>query len=126
MICRPTAYSLGFFVVMNKGKWNALPADVKKTIEKINVEWAKKQGKAWDTIDKIGTKFALEKGGKLIKIAPKEAEKWGKTVEPVAGMYVKDTKAKGLPGNEVLKYVRKRLEDAQKGTFKSKYMFGER
>jgi hypothetical protein len=63
-----------------------------------------------------------EKGGKIINIEPKEAERWGKAVEPVGDIYVKDTKAKGVPGDEVLKYVRKRLQDAQKGAFKSKYM----
>ena len=102
MICPPTAYSLGFFVVMNKDKWKSLPDDVKKTIEKINVEWAKKQGKVWDEADKIGTEFAKSKGGKIIEIEPKEAERWGKAVLPVSDIYVKDTKAKGLPGDEVL------------------------
>jgi len=42
----------GMFVVMNKGKWNALPPDIQNIIEKVNEEWIEKQGKAWDEIDK--------------------------------------------------------------------------
>ena len=30
---------------MNKDKWNALPPDIQKIIEKINEEWIEKQGK---------------------------------------------------------------------------------
>jgi len=35
------------FVVMNKDKWNALPPDVQKIIEKVNEEYIEKQGKTW-------------------------------------------------------------------------------
>ena len=41
-----SAYSTGFFVVMNKDKWNSLPPDVQKVIETVNVEWIEKTGKA--------------------------------------------------------------------------------
>jgi TRAP-type C4-dicarboxylate transport system substrate-binding protein len=38
--------------VMNKDKWNALPADIQKTIEKVNEEWIEKTGRLWDEIDR--------------------------------------------------------------------------
>lgn len=122
IMCRPITYSLGFFVVMNKKKWDSLPADVQKVIEQINVEWAKKQGQTWDKADIDGTEFAKKKGGEMIEIAPEEAQKWAKAVEPVQGTYTKEAKEKGVPGDEVLKYVKKRLDEADKGTFKSKYL----
>jgi TRAP-type C4-dicarboxylate transport system substrate-binding protein len=108
--CPTIPYSLGFFVVMNKKKWDSLPEDAKKAIEKINLEWVKKQGKIWDDIDKEGTDFALKKGGKIIKIEGKEAERWAKAVRPAIDIYLKDTKAKGVPGADVLKYVTGRLK----------------
>jgi TRAP-type C4-dicarboxylate transport system substrate-binding protein len=40
-----TAYGLGFFIVMNKEKWNSLPPDIQKIIEKINEEWIVKAEK---------------------------------------------------------------------------------
>lgn len=120
--CRPITYSLGFFVVMNKKKWDSLPPDVQKVIEKINVEWAKKQGQAWDRIDVEGTAFAKKKGGVMIEIAPKEAAKWAKAVKPVQDFYLKQSKEKKVPGDKALEYVLKRLQDANAGTFKSKYL----
>jgi TRAP-type C4-dicarboxylate transport system substrate-binding protein len=120
--CYPTAYSLGFFVVMNKDKWNSLPDDVKKTIEKINVEWARKQGQIWDEADSEGIRFFLSSGGRMLGIDKKEAERWVKAVQPVSATYLKETKQKGLPGEEVLTFVRKGLDEYAKGTFKSKYL----
>ncbi len=120
--CRPITYSLGFFVVMNKNKWNSLPPDVQKVIEEINVEWAKKQGQTWDKADEVGTAYAKEKGGEMIEIAPDEAKRWAEAVKPVPDAYVKEAKAKGAPGEEVLEYVFKRLKDADEGKFKSKYL----
>jgi TRAP-type C4-dicarboxylate transport system substrate-binding protein len=107
---------------MNKAKWDALPADVKKTINEINVEWAKKQGQIWDRIDGVGIRTTLSNGGRIIGIGPKESESWEKAVQPVLQTYLKDTKAKGLPGDQVIKFVQDLRDEALKGTFKSKYL----
>jgi len=56
-----SAYSVGFLIVMNKDKWNSLPPDIQKAIEKVNEQWIEKTGKAWDEIDKEGKEFALGK-----------------------------------------------------------------
>ncbi|MDP2268314.1 MAG: TRAP transporter substrate-binding protein, partial [Deltaproteobacteria bacterium] len=34
-----TAYSLGFFVAMNKAKWNSFTPEIQKIIEQVNEEW---------------------------------------------------------------------------------------
>ena len=120
--CNPIGYGLGFFVVMNKDKWDKLPDDVKKTIEEINQEWVIKHGEAWDSSDLIGIKFFLDKGNTIIGINPNEAARWKKAVQPVMDQYEKEVKGKGLPGDKVLNYVQKRLKDAEKGKFKSKYI----
>ncbi len=116
------AYSLGFFVVMNKGKWEALPDETKKIIEEINQEWPKLHGQAWDKADYEGVRYFLSLGGQMIGIEPQEAQRWAQTVQPVVEGYLKETKAKGLPGEEVLKFTQAHLEAARKGKFKSKYL----
>lgn len=120
--CYSTAYGLGFFSVMNKDKWSNLPDDIQKIINEINAEWVIKHGEAWDTSDIGGIQFFLGAGNSIIGIGPEESERWRKAVQPVMDIYVKETSAKGLPGKEVLQYVEKRLEDARKGKFTSKYM----
>jgi TRAP-type C4-dicarboxylate transport system substrate-binding protein len=99
-----SAYSTGFFVVMNKEKWNAIPADLQKTIEKVNQEWIDRTGKVWDDIDKSGKEFSLKLGNKIIPLSKEENQKWSKAATPVLDEYVKAMKEKGLPGDEALKF----------------------
>ena len=108
-----SAYSLGFFAVMNKDKWNALPPDIRKTIEKVNEEWIEKTGKSWDEIDKSGRDFSLKKGLQIITHSKEENERWAKAVRPMLDEYVNSMKAKGLPGEEALKFCMDRLKQLQ-------------
>jgi TRAP-type transport system periplasmic protein len=110
-----TSQTAGFYVVMNKGKWNALPKDIQQTVEKINEEWIEKQGRLWDEIDKEGRDFFLsQKGKKVVTITPEENAKFAKAMAPVLADYVKDMKAKNLPGEEALKFCQDFLKANQK------------
>jgi len=108
-----SAYSTGFFVVMNKDKWNSLPPDIQKVIETINVEWIEKTGKAWDDIDKEGKEFTLSRGNQIIALSKEEDEKWAKLVRPILDEYVTSMKAKNLPGDESLKFCLEELKKLQ-------------
>jgi TRAP-type C4-dicarboxylate transport system substrate-binding protein len=103
------SYSLAFFVTMNKAKWNALPADIQQTIEKINEEWIEKTRTSWDEIDKLGIEVGKKKGVQTISLSKEENERWAKAVRPMLDEYVKDKKAKGLPADEALKFCVDRL-----------------
>ena len=99
----PAAYTTSFFVVMNKAKWEALPADIQKIITEINQEWIAKSGQAWDDADQAGWVFMKEKGVELIKLDEAESQRWAEAVRPILDDYVSKTEAKGLPGAEALK-----------------------
>jgi TRAP-type C4-dicarboxylate transport system substrate-binding protein len=99
-----SSYSTGFFVVMNKEKWNSLPPDVQKAIEAVNVDWIEKTGRLWDEIDKEGREFTLARGNEIIALSKEEDEKWAKQVRPILDEYQANMKAKNLPGEEVLKF----------------------
>ncbi|MFA6223234.1 MAG: TRAP transporter substrate-binding protein [Desulfomonilaceae bacterium] len=99
-----SAYTLGFFVVMNKKKWESLPKETQEIIEKVSQEWIDKTGKAWDEFDKIGKEYTLSKGNKVIPLSKEEDARWAKAVRPVMNGYVEEMKAKGLPGDEALKF----------------------
>ena len=109
-----SSYSTGFFVVMNKKKWNSLSPDIQKIIEKVNEEWIVKQGSTWDEVDKAGREFTLKLGNKIIPLSQEEDWKWGKLVKPLYDDYVKNMKAKGLPGEEALKFYLERSYQLQK------------
>ncbi len=104
------AYTTSFFVVMNKKKWNALPADVKKTIEAINKEWIVKHGEAWDSSDAAGKKYFLEKGGKIITLSKAELARWKKASKPVIDGYIAKMKKKGINGKEIVDFIESMLK----------------
>jgi TRAP-type C4-dicarboxylate transport system substrate-binding protein len=99
-----SAYSTGFFVVMNKEKWNALSPEIQKVIEKVDTEWIEKTGMLWDGIDKSGKTFTLKLGNQIISFPKEEDQRWAQAVRPILDDYVNNMKGKGLPGNEALKF----------------------
>ncbi len=108
-----SAYSIGFFVVMNKDKWNSLPPDAQKVIEKVNEEWIVKQAKVWDEVDVSGMEFAKKMGDQFVPLSKEEDERWSKAVQPVFNDYMKAMKEKGLPGEEALKFCKEELKKLQ-------------
>ena len=93
-----------FFVAMNKEKWNALPKDIQQIIDKLNEEWFEKHAKMWNQIDDEAREFSLKKGHKFAKASPQDEAKMREQMKPVFDAYVGDMKAKGLPGDETLKF----------------------
>ena len=120
--CYPIAYSVGFFVVMNKQKWNELPDNIKKIIDEVDREWAIKTGKTWDKIDYDGFKYTLSLGNQVIGIPPREAKKWKAKVRVVIDNYIKMTEKKGLPGKQVIDLLFKDLKLYKEGKFKSPFI----
>ena len=108
-----TTNSIAQFVVMNKGTWNSLSPDIQKIIEKINEEWIPKMGALWDELDKSALDFVIKKGNKIISLPMEEQEQWVKAVRPLLEDYVNRMKAKGLPGDEALKFCLDRLKTPQ-------------
>ncbi len=107
-------YSSAFFIAMNKDKWNALPPDIQRIIEKVNEEWIDKHGKAWDEIGKAGKDFTIKLGNKIITLSADENSKWEKALKPLYDEYVKSMKDKGLPGDEVLRFFLEQIYKLQK------------
>jgi len=107
------AFVGGAFVVMNKDKWNAFPADIQKIIEDLDVEYIEKLGRLWDDYDKEAKDYFIEKGGKVIVLPKAESNRWAEKVRPLLDDYVMRMKAKGLPGDEALKFFQDYLKTHQ-------------
>ena len=108
------AYTSTFFVVMNKNKWNSLPAGAQKTIQEINAQWIEKTGEAWDSSDMIGYQYSLGRGHSIIGLDKKEAARWKKAVSPVIDQYIADMNAKGFNGKEIVDFTAATLQKYQK------------
>jgi TRAP-type transport system periplasmic protein len=109
-----SSYSTAFFCVMNKEKWASLPPDIQKIIEKVNEEWIEKTGRLWDDMDREGRELAQKKGHKFIALSKEEDARWAEKMKPILEDYVKANKAKGLPGDEALKFCQDYLKANQK------------
>ena len=73
-------------------------------MDQVSREWIEKQGKVWDEIDKSGLEFVKKRGNKIIALSRDEDARWRAAVRPVIDDYVKSLKAKGLPGDEAIKF----------------------
>ena len=109
--CYSISYTLTFFVVMNKDKWNALPQDIKIIIEGINNEWLVKHGEAWDTSDTEGMKHFLKSGNQIIGLDRKEAARWKKAVAPIIDDHAKFLDRKGFNGRKIVDFAIKILKE---------------
>ena len=107
-------YSTGFFVVMNKQKWNSLPPDIQKIFREVNKEWADKNGEAWDFYDKQSKDWMLKIGKKVISLSPEENTRWAALVKPLLNEYVENMKKQGLPGKEALDFCQAELKKLEK------------
>lgn len=107
-------YSTGFFVVMNKQKWNSLPPDIQKIFREVNKEWADKNGVAWDTYDKQAQDWMVKIGKKIISLSPEENARWAVLVKPLLNEYVENMKKQGLPGQEALDFCLAELKKLEK------------
>jgi TRAP-type C4-dicarboxylate transport system substrate-binding protein len=101
--CSDIGYTTAMFVVINLKKWNALPADVRKTMEAVSGEWIGIHGKAWDELDKEGRDYSLSLGNKIIPLAADENARWIKAARPVIDEYIKEVSGKGLPAQKAVK-----------------------
>lgn len=94
----------GFFVAMNKEKWNALPKDIQAIMDKLNEEWFEKHARTWSAIDEEAREWSITKGHKFTKASAEDEAAMRARMKPILDAYVSDMKAKGLPGEEVLKF----------------------
>ena len=92
-------YTQTFFVAMNKGKYESLPADIKKAIDaNTGEQMSITAGKAYDAADKPAYELCVKKGIKIYELPKQERARWIKAASGVADAWAKDMTAKGLPG----------------------------
>jgi len=104
-------FVVSFAVVMNKGKWESLPADVKKVIDDLGKEQAIWTGQYVDKHVKEAMKWSAETYKtppvQVYTLSPKEISRWYSLLKPMTDKYIKEVEAKGLPAKNILDDVTK-------------------
>ena len=96
---------VSFAVVMNKDKWNALPADVKKIFDDMRREQAEWTGTYVDNHVKEALAWSKEKykDFQVFELPKNDSAEIPKLMQPIIDGYVKKTNALGLPGDQIVK-----------------------
>ncbi|OPY02384.1 MAG: Sialic acid-binding periplasmic protein SiaP precursor [Syntrophorhabdus sp. PtaB.Bin047] len=100
--------------VMSKKKWDSLPEDVRKIWDKFNEEWIDVVAKMYDEEDIEGEAFAKKKGVKMLALSKEDQAKCAAAAQPILQDYIKRMKAKGLPGEESVKFCLDYIKARQK------------
>jgi TRAP-type C4-dicarboxylate transport system substrate-binding protein len=109
--CFSVGYTTGFYVVMNKDKWNALPRDVQEVMTEISEAWVPKHGEAWDQIDREGREYTLSLGNEIIGLSAEESTRWRAAARAVIDeMFIQEKEKQGIAAAEYVSF----LEDAIK------------
>jgi TRAP-type C4-dicarboxylate transport system substrate-binding protein len=91
-------YTSAFFIVMNKAKYESLPADTRAAIDSISGDiWVAKFGPYWDKWDKPVRDGANAPGHEVIVPDAATMAQWRSGLKPVADKYLDDLAAKGFP-----------------------------
>ena len=93
-----------FLILMNKQKWESLPADMKQAIDKeLTPYWNNQGGAIWDRWEAEGREFVKSaKGHQFINLSPEERKKWRERAMTVNTAWAAALDAKGLPGKKLL------------------------
>jgi TRAP-type C4-dicarboxylate transport system substrate-binding protein len=108
---RPWAFPKG---VMNINTYNSLPPDIQKIVDDTGEFWGKTISNNFEELDKVGIEFGKSQGVTFFKLSPQDAKKVDDAKEVVALQKAKELDAKGLPGTEIYKEVRRLIEKYNK------------
>jgi TRAP-type C4-dicarboxylate transport system substrate-binding protein len=91
-------YTSAFFIVMNKAKYESLPADARAAIDSISGDvWVAKFGPYWDKWDKPVREGANAPGHEVIVPDAARMARWREALKPVTDQYLDDL-TKKFPG----------------------------
>jgi TRAP-type C4-dicarboxylate transport system substrate-binding protein len=97
-----------FAFVMNKAKYDSLPADLKKVIDNNSgletSAWA--GGKGFDSVVPAFHKLATDRGNQVFELAPAEMARWTKATAEIDDQWIKEVSAKGGNGAALLEQAR--------------------
>jgi TRAP-type transport system periplasmic protein len=91
-------------VVMNKAKWDGLPPELQRIIDRMSDEYSEKLSKLWDEKDRNTIKKWTAKNHISIVPSKEEEIRWEKAVVPLYESFVKAKSARGLAAVEALEF----------------------
>lgn len=97
----PVQPSILWYNIMNKAKWEQLPADIQKIIDEVNEQFVGKLGLTWDDQAVAGVEYCKSLGQKITLLPKADADKWQAAIMPVIDIRLKNLTAKGFAQKDV-------------------------
>ena len=96
-------YTAAFIFAMNKAKYDALPADLKKVIDNNSgAETGGWAGRVMQEQDAPAKKVAVDRGNTIVTIEGAELQRWKDAAKPVVAAWIAEMNAKGRPGQAMV------------------------
>lgn len=109
----PAMHMSNLAIVMNKARYEKLPADLKKIIDANSGEEASAHaGRLFDETAAGARKVAEERGNQFYSLPAAELDRWKKASQPVFDEWVKEADAKGYDGDRLLDAARAQVDAA--------------
>lgn len=103
-----------FALVMNKQRWEGLPAELQQAIEEASrPEFVRELGVLWDADELPGYKLAVEAGDEIIELEDAERERFVEASQPVLEEWVAKVDGMGLDGAALLAEARTMIAEAK-------------
>ena len=103
----PTFYIATFMLVMNKAKYEGLPADLKAVMDaNTGMPAAELAARAWDNAAVTASQAAQKRGNTIYTLTEDEAARWRKTTQPVIDAWLAQMKERGVDGAKLLEDAR--------------------
>jgi TRAP-type C4-dicarboxylate transport system substrate-binding protein len=91
------SYTASFYFVMNKKKYDSLPADVRKAIDDTTGDaLAVKFGDWWNAWDAPGLEAARKKGNVITSLSDAERNRWREALKPTTDKLLDDLEKQGI------------------------------
>lgn len=103
----PTFYVASFVLAMNKARYDALPADLKRVIDANSGQTAAAMAaKVWDEQGPIVEEMVRRRGNAIIELSAEETQRWTRTTQPVIDNWVRAVSERNIQGAALLEEAR--------------------
>ncbi len=104
---RPSMFTASFVFAMNQAKYDSLPADLKRVIDKNSgAALSRTIGRYWDEATAVGRKAAADRGNQFVKVNATETDRWIKVSAPLYDEWIAEMDKRGLPGRQMVQDAR--------------------
>jgi TRAP-type C4-dicarboxylate transport system substrate-binding protein len=99
----PTLYTATFILAMNKARYDSLPPDLKKVIDRHSGQNAAQMaGRMWDDLAPMVEDTARKQGNIIKELDRPEIDRWVKATQPVIDAWVKESRQRKFDGGALL------------------------